>query len=102
VLKAKYTLPAPSPDATIFYIRASLVQHTEVTSPRDGKKVKVIKEFPVFSGGSGVPKVMRPSTQVDALWRGTGAGGSDEAELALKGQGRLPNDYEGRPTTLEG
>jgi hypothetical protein len=78
------------------------MQSTEVTSPRDGKVVKVERQFPIFSSGTELPMKQRPGKECSAIWRGRDADGEDEAELALDGQGRLPNDYEGRPTTLEG
>ena len=95
-------MPAPAPDVTVFYVRASLIQNVEITSPRDGKVVKAERQFPIFSSGAELPMMQRPGRDCRAIWRGKGAGGTDESELALDGQGRLPNDYEGRPTTLEG
>lgn len=96
------TLPALSPAATVFHVKGSLIQNTVITSPRDGAKAQIDKEFTIVSYGPGMPQERNPGTNVDAIWRGKDAGGEDENELALDGQGRLPNDYEGRPTTLEG
>lgn len=58
--------------------------------------------FQILSYGKGVPSASRPDSKTHAIWRGVDASGQDREELVIDGQGTLPNDYEGRPTTLDG
>ncbi|ORX40882.1 hypothetical protein BD324DRAFT_612440 [Kockovaella imperatae] len=103
LLKATVNLLAPSPESTIYHVRVSLHQKAEITSPRDGAEVTVERLFPITAEGV-PPDLKRKVQKADqpAIWRGVQAGGQDDWELRLDGQGRLPNDYHGRPTTLEG
>ena len=103
-MKALITIPAPSPRVAIFFIQLSLIQIANITSPRDGAKAKVERSFPLFSYGT-CPRNVTDNQRldkIDTIWRGTEAGGKDAHELALDGRGKLPIDYEGRPSTLEG
>ena len=96
-------LQAPSPKVTVFYVAIALCQTANVTSPRDGVKTVNERVFPIGSHGQRPSRLtLRPDHTHQAIWRGKEASGEDREELAVDGEGRLPNDYEGRPSTLQG
>ena len=102
-LKPKVALPAPSPKTTVYYVNVSLLQRADITSPRDGAKRTIERTFLITSDGTAPdPNVKVAKKDQPVIWRGKETGGDDDWELVLDGQGKLPNDYHGRPTTLQG
>jgi hypothetical protein len=59
--------------------------------------------FTVVEVGKRPPKAqVYPGKEAFALWRGLEAGGNSEGKMMVEGTGRLPNDDDGRPSTLPG
>ncbi|ORY26977.1 hypothetical protein BCR39DRAFT_539659 [Naematelia encephala] len=101
-LHAKITLASPSPDATIYHIRIGLAQKARITSPRDDpattKPIVIERFFPILAHGDTPPPGRSTGERMAPIWK-HGEGGD---ELIFNGQGRLPDDTLGRPSTLEG
>lgn len=97
------------PTATIFYIRIDLVQTVVLRSPRDrgpGSEDKAIhttrRHIISKQGKRPAKEVKKPDASFHAVWRGVNAGGEDDGEFNMVTKGRLPNDVDSRPSTLEG
>lgn len=109
VLHIRVHFPQLPLSATIFYVRVDLVQTVVVRSPRDKgpkaeeKAVRTSRRHIVAKEGRRPPKdVKRPDSTMQAVRRGKGCEGKDEGDLDLVTKGRLPNDVDTRPSTLEG
>lgn len=105
VLRIGLSIPCPSPETTIYYIRVFLEQRTDMISPRDdpdtAEPIVNKTNFVIWEKGIRPPP-SRPTRDTPALWRGTEAQGHDTDGLTVSGVGRLPNDETGRPSTLDG
>ncbi|ORY31277.1 hypothetical protein BCR39DRAFT_527254 [Naematelia encephala] len=105
LMRAKLTIAAIPPNVTIFCFRIQLAQTTTIVSPRDtadeAKPVTHTRHFVVLQEGQRPPRGhMHPAGNWPALWKGKDAGGSDDDEFKVDAKGRLPDDDDGRPSTL--
>jgi hypothetical protein len=107
LLKSYVSIPTPSPETTIYYMRIILTQTTAIRSPRDDPDTPPIVVTTTFVvSEKGIKPPPRPSPNAPALWRGTAAQGLDTKGgdingLSVSGIGRLPNDETGRPSTMD-
>ena len=83
---------------TIYDVRLGIVQSVVLVSPRDHSSTPLRRTFIVYKDG------LRPraSGEYPALWKGRGAGGTDEGDWTVEAKGRLPDDTQLRPSTLDG
>jgi hypothetical protein len=93
---------------TIFNWRLLLAQTHTVQSPRDDPEavelISSTRHFPIIERGKGQPKAVRnPGLDHPAIWRGVEAGGTDtDLSFKIEGNGVMPKDDRGRPSTLPG
>lgn len=107
LLRCQLNFTSLSPAATIFYFRVSLAQTHAISSPRDDpnttEPIVSTRNFLIAEQGRRPPpENPYPRRDWPALWRGVEAGGKDEGDLDLELRGRLPNDDQGRPSTVAG
>ena len=111
------TIFDPSPETTIFSYTVSIRQtHTviipkssnepsapvDVDDPSNERKTTTF-QIPVIAVGERPDKGRSlPDMSNKAIWRVVGAGGTDEGSFHSEALGRLPEDGNLRPTTLEG
>lgn len=97
------TISEPAAAVTIFYARICLQQTYAIKSPRDDETKPTVHPTTFVICEKGMrPPAARPSPGTPALWRGTAAGGKDTGPFTISTVGRLPNDENGRPSTLDG
>ncbi|GFZ44359.1 hypothetical protein JCM24511_02081 [Saitozyma sp. JCM 24511] len=107
-IHARLTLPDLSPKATIFNWRLLLAQTHTVQSPRDDEEavepISSTRLFPIIERGKRPPtNVGNPGLEHRAMWRGVEAGGTDSGSFfKIEGNGVMPKDDRGRPSTLPG
>lgn len=108
VMMVNLTAPAPSPKCSIFFVRLILSQSYVMYSPRTPNDPPVKAEAPK---NHVVYQVGRPHRHgesvlghnVEALWRGTEAGGtSPTSGWRTRAVARLPNHEKIRPSTNPG
>lgn len=108
VMMVNLTSPSPSPKCTIFFVRLILSQSYVLHSPRTPNDPPVKAEGPK---NHVVYQVGRPHRHgesvlghdVEALWRGTEAGGKSSSNgWRTRAVARLPNHEKVRPSTNPG
>jgi hypothetical protein len=93
---------------SVFSVKLILNQTISIISPRDigsGEPRVSTRSFTVLEEGKR-PTTAYPDRRNVALWRGKGAGGTDDADassdMAIDKRCRLPDDNIARPSTLPG
>lgn len=112
LMNLKVSINSIPATTTIFAVRLALAQSWTIISPRDeegANRLTGTRSFAIFEAGKRPPVGHHyPDKHYSAVWRGTGAGGKDQAvndeggEIKLASTSRLPTDEHVRPTTLPG
>lgn len=108
VILLSISIPAPCAKTTIFLARLVLTQSYTITSPRTPNAPPSNPESPqkfilYQVGRQHKAGDLAPARSVDALWRGTEAGGAGGEEgWKVKAVARIPGHDKIRPTTYDG
>jgi hypothetical protein len=92
----RLVFPDPAPHTTVHAVAVSLEQTTSLTSPRDPPDAKPVvrtRTFELCAQGT-TPPPGETLRHTGALWSG-----NPGESCVIEGNGRLPNDEYGRPST---